>query len=168
MDGGSVLQEKLWTKDFVRLSIVSLFMYLVFYSLMVVVAFYALQQLHASNAAAGLASGDFLLAALIARLLAGHSIERIGKRRMMLWGLFLYGLLQGIYFLAGNIYLFAVIRFFMEWPSVFVRLLSLHWLLVWCRRRGAEREWDISCSARRWPQPLARLSGFLFTGSMAL
>ena len=100
MDGGSVLQEKLWTKDFVRLSIVSLFMYLVFYSLMVVVAFYALQQLHASNAAAGLAAGDFLLAALIARLLAGHSIERIGKRRMMLWGLLLYGLLQGIYFLA--------------------------------------------------------------------
>lgn len=105
------MQEKLWTKDFVRLSIVSLFMYLVFYSLMVVVAFYALQQLHASNAAAGLAAGDFLLAALIARLLAGHSIERIGKRRMMLWGLLLYGLLQGIYFLAGNIYLFAVIRF---------------------------------------------------------
>ena len=87
-------------------------MYLVFYSLMVIVTIYALQQLGASNAAAGLSAGDFLLAALIARLLAGHSIERIGKRRMMLGGLFLYALLQGLYFLSGNIYEFAVIRFF--------------------------------------------------------
>lgn len=104
--------EKLWTRDFVRLSLVSLFMYLVFYSLMVVVTIYALQQMKASTASAGLAAGDFLLAALMARLFAGHSIEFIGKRRMMLWGLLLYGLLQSLYFLAGNIYLFAVVRFF--------------------------------------------------------
>lgn len=105
------MQEKLWTRDFLRLSFVSLFMYLVFYSFMVIVAIYALQQLNASNASAGLAAGDFLLAALVARLIAGHSIERFGKRRMMLWGLFFYALLQGFYFLAGNIYLFAIIRF---------------------------------------------------------
>lgn len=107
-----MLQEKLWTSDFIRLSLTSLFMYLVFYALMVVVTIYALEQMQASNAAAGLAAGDFLLAALISRIFAGHSIERIGKRRMMLWGLFLYGLLQGLYFLTENIYLFAVIRFF--------------------------------------------------------
>ncbi len=106
------VQEKLWTKDFVRLSLVSLFMYLVFYSLMVVVTIYALQHMQASKAAAGLAAGDFLLAALVARLIAGHSMERIGKRRMMLGGLLFYAFLQGSYFGAGSIGSFAVIRFF--------------------------------------------------------
>ena len=69
-------------------------MYLVFYCVMVVLAVYALQQLAATNAQAGLAAGDFLLAALMARLLAGHLIERVGKRRMMIWGLLFYGLIQ--------------------------------------------------------------------------
>ena len=57
-----MLQEKLWTSDFIRLSLTSLFMYLVFYALMVVVTIYALEHMQASNAAAGLAAGDFLLA----------------------------------------------------------------------------------------------------------
>ena len=81
------MQKAIWTRDFVLLSLASFFMYLVFYALMVVIAIYSLQQLLASNAEAGLAAGDFLLAALIARLLAGHFIARIGKQRMMLWGL---------------------------------------------------------------------------------
>ena len=71
-------------------------MYLVFYSFMVIVAIYALQQMNASNASAGLAAGDFLLAALVARLIAGHTIEHIGKRRMMLWGLLFYALRECI------------------------------------------------------------------------
>lgn len=105
------MQEKLWTKDFVLLSMASFFMYLVFYCIMVVVAVYVLQQMAASNAEAGLAAGDFLLAALIARLFAGHSIERIGARRMMLWGLFLYGVVQGLYLIVPNVYLFMAVRF---------------------------------------------------------
>ena len=105
------MQKAIWTRDFVLLSLASFFMYLVFYALMVVIAIYSLQQLLASNAEAGLAAGDFLLAALIARLLAGHFIARIGKRRMMLWGLLFYSLLQIFYFAAANIWFFVVVRF---------------------------------------------------------
>lgn len=106
------MSKAIWTRDFILLSLTSFFMYLVFYALMVVIAIYSLQQLQASNAEAGLAAGDFLLAALIARLFAGHCIESIGKRRMMLWGLLFYVLLQGFYFITTNIYLFAAVRFF--------------------------------------------------------
>ena len=86
-------------------------MYLVFYCVMVVLAVYALQQLAATNAQAGLAAGDFLLAALMARLLAGHLIERVGKRRMMIWGLLFYGLIQWLYTVCDTVSLLISIRF---------------------------------------------------------
>lgn len=106
-----MLQEKIWTRDFVLLSFVSFMMYLVFYCVMVVLAVYALQQLAATNAQAGLAAGDFLLAALMARLLAGHLIERVGKRRMMIWGLLFYGLIQWLYTVCDTVSLLISIRF---------------------------------------------------------
>ena len=109
--GGILLPEKLWTRDFVLLSLSSFFMYLVFYCIMVVVVIYALQQFQATPAEAGMAAGDFLLAALLARLWAGHSIERVGIRRMMLGGLLLYGLVQGLYGIASNVELFMFVRF---------------------------------------------------------
>lgn len=106
-----MLREKIWTRDFMLLSFVSFMMYLVFYSIMVVLAVYALQQLAATHVQAGLAVGDFLLAALMARLLAGHLIERVGKRRMMILGLAFYGLIQWLYTLSDTIVLLICIRF---------------------------------------------------------
>lgn len=106
-----MLPEKIWTRDFMLLSLASFMMYVVFYSIMVVIAVYALQQLAATNAQAGMAAGDFLMAALLARLLAGHLIERVGKRRMMLWGLIFYGLIQGLYIISDTISLLICVRF---------------------------------------------------------
>jgi MFS family permease len=105
------VKERLWTKDFCLISLASFLVYLVFYGILVVIALYAMQQLGASSSQAGLAAGDFLLAALIARILTGHYLERVGTRHMMLFGLAFYLAAQVLYLAAFNIYLLAAVRF---------------------------------------------------------
>jgi MFS family permease len=105
------LEEKLWTKNFCLLSLSSFFVYIVFYSIIVVIALYSLQQLHATGGQAGLAAGDFLLAALISRIFTGHYIEWFGKNRMMRLGLVLYSVVMILYFLNTDIYALIGIRF---------------------------------------------------------
>lgn len=105
------MQSKLWTRDFCLVSLVSLLVYLVFYGIMVVIALYALKNLQATKMQAGLAAGDFLLAALLARIFTGHKLERGGKRRLLLLGLTAFLLCQALYLLAANIYLLIGIRF---------------------------------------------------------
>lgn len=105
------VQKSLWTKDFCLASLVSFLVYIVFYSIFVVIVIHCVQDLGATSSQAGIAAGIFLVAALIARIFAGHYVERVGKLRMMLWGVFMYALTMAFYLLAQGIYLFFVIRF---------------------------------------------------------
>lgn len=73
-------QTKLWTKDFIIISLINFFTHIIFYMLMVMIAMYVSIQFHTSHSIAGLATGIFVLASLVARIFAGKYMDRIGRK----------------------------------------------------------------------------------------
>src|SRR5574344_504820 len=104
------MNENLWTKKFCLMSLSSFFVYIIFYSIIVVLTLYSIKNLHSSTAEAGLAAGIFLLSALVARILAGHKIEALGKRKMMLIGLVSYFVTTILYFFVTNVFALIIVR----------------------------------------------------------
>jgi MFS family permease len=105
-------KPKLWTKDFIAVSLVSLFFGLTFYLLLVIISVYTMDTFHSSPSAAGLAASIFLIGGIIARLFFGRWIERIGRRRMLFLGLILNLVMSVLYFVANSYLLLLIVRFF--------------------------------------------------------
>lgn len=82
--------NKLWTRDFVFASIINFLINFGLYVTMVDVVDYATVVLGASMVLAGLASGAFILGALVARLGIGAQVEHLGTKRVLLVGLGTY------------------------------------------------------------------------------
>ncbi|HWK23345.1 MAG TPA: MFS transporter [Ureibacillus sp.] len=106
-------QPKLWTKDFIIDAIVNFFIYITYYLLILVMTSYAIEYFGATVSEAGLASGIFIVGALIGRLFAGKSIDRIGRKKVLYGGL--------LFFLITTLFYFAVTHLFVLF---LVRLLS--------------------------------------------
>jgi len=103
-------KPRLWTKDFIAVSLVSLFLGLSFYLLLVIISVYAMDTFHSSPSAAGLAASIFLIGGIIARLFFGRWIERIGRRKMLFLGLILNLVMIILYFVASSYILLLVVR----------------------------------------------------------
>lgn len=86
-------------------------MYLVYYLLIVTIAVYAVDNLHASPSEAGLASGIFILGTLTARVFAGRIIDRVGRKKMLYFGLIFYLITTLLYFGINNLILLFIVRF---------------------------------------------------------
>lgn len=84
------MEEKLFNKGFLTITIINFIVYLVYYLMMVIIAVVAHDQLHASFGQAGLASGIYIIGTLIARLIMGKELELIGRKRVARWGAILY------------------------------------------------------------------------------
>lgn len=104
-------QPKLWTKDFILYFFASLFNALTFYTLLTTMAVYAINAFLASESTAGLASSIFVIGALLARLLAGQSLEKIGRKKMMYVSAIIFLLGTVAYFFVNSIALLFVVRF---------------------------------------------------------
>lgn len=104
-------QPRLWTKNFLIDAVTNLFVYLVYYFLMVTIAAYSSDHLQASPSEAGLASGIFILGALVARIFAGRAIDQVGQKKILYCGLVFYLITTLLYFVANNLMLLFVIRF---------------------------------------------------------
>ncbi|MBP1932387.1 MFS transporter [Ammoniphilus resinae] len=103
--------EKLWTKDFLIVSTANFFLYLTFYLLMAVITLYATETFEAPPSVAGLASGIFVIGALVARLFAGRSIERIGRKKLLYTGFVFTLVITLLYFVVNNLPFLLIIRF---------------------------------------------------------
>ncbi len=104
-------KSKLWTKNFLIDAITNVLIYLAYYLLMVTITVYAMDDLHASPSEAGLASGIFIIGTLLARILVGRSIERIGRKKMLYLGLISFLATTLLYFGIVNLELLIIIRF---------------------------------------------------------
>jgi len=103
--------SKLWTKDFVLFIGSNFFVGLAFYTLMTTVTLYTIQQFSASQSQGGLASSIFIIGALLARLVAGKLVEKVGRKKMMYNSLLLFFLAMLLYFFVDNLALLFVVRF---------------------------------------------------------
>jgi len=107
----SKAKPKLWTKDFIIISVANFFVALTFFLLITNLAVYAIEEFNASQSKAGLASSIFIIGALVFRLFAGKYIERIGRKKMLFGGLSLFLLAMLLYFAVENLDLLLLVRF---------------------------------------------------------
>lgn len=104
-------KPKLWTKDFLIVSAANFFLYFTFYLLMVAITIFASDKFHASPSQAGLASGIFVVGTLIARLLSGRSIDRVGRKKMLFIGIIFFLITTCLYFFVNNMTTLLINRF---------------------------------------------------------
>ncbi|MDN5951818.1 MAG: MFS transporter [Loigolactobacillus coryniformis] len=104
------MEEKLFNKGFLTITIINFIVYLVYYLMMVIIAVVAHDQLHASFGQAGLASGIYIIGTLIARLVMGKELELIGRKRVARWGAILYLITTIAYLAVPTIAVLAGVR----------------------------------------------------------
>lgn len=104
-------REKLWTKDFVIVSVINFFVFLAHFLLFVTIASFAVDNFGATTDLAGLVAGMFIIGALIGRIVTGRIIEGIGSRKVLIAGAFSCILSSLLYFIAANLPLLTVFRF---------------------------------------------------------
>jgi MFS family permease len=104
-------KEKLWTRDFISISLVNFVVMLSMYLLIVTMASYATDTYGASGSMAGLASSIFIIGVLFARLYGGKEISRIGSKKMLVGGILFFVLITALYLIPSNIYVLLIIRF---------------------------------------------------------
>lgn len=103
-------KEKLWTKDFISISLVSFVIMLSMYLLLVTMATYTTKTYNASTSTAGLVASIFIIGSLIGRLFGGKQIEKIGSKRMLVTGIIMFTIVTLLYFIPTNIYALIGIR----------------------------------------------------------
>ncbi|WP_438432623.1 MFS transporter [Gorillibacterium sp. sgz500922] len=104
-------EPKLWTKDFLIVSIANFFLYFTFYLLIATITVYATDRFHATPSMAGLASGIFVIGTLIARLFAGRSIDRVGRKNMLTIGFVALLAVTVLYFFVDRLAVLMLVRF---------------------------------------------------------
>ena len=103
-------REKLWTKDFIIMSVINFNLMLIFYLLMVTMASFAVKEYHASVSQAGLISGIYIVGALIGRIVTGRIIQKVGTKKILMIGLILFALTMSFYFIQAGITVLLISR----------------------------------------------------------
>lgn len=104
-------KERLWTKDFISISVVNFVMMLSMYLLLVIMATYTSETYHASASTAGLVASIFIIGSLVGRLFAGKQIGKIGSKKMLIMGIIIFTIMTLFYFVPTSIYVLILIRF---------------------------------------------------------
>jgi Arabinose efflux permease len=108
-----IMQDKapLWTRNFILVSAINFQLVLTFYLLVVVIVGYAVAELGATTAQAGLVSGLFIVGTLVGRLLVGKFLERFGRKTTLIVGLIGFLIFSGFYFIQFGVGMLLFIRF---------------------------------------------------------
>lgn len=96
-------KEKLWTKEFLTVSLINFIITLMFYLLIVTIASYAQSEYGASTSTAGLVSSIFIIGSLIGRLGTGRVIGSVGTKKTLWVGLLFFTITSILYFATFNI-----------------------------------------------------------------
>jgi len=102
----------LWTKDFLIISLENFLVYFTYYILIAIIAVYAVDRFNASPSVAGLSAGIFILGAILGRLYAGSSIERVGRKKMLYISFVFYLITTLLYFGVNSLTFLLIIRIF--------------------------------------------------------
>lgn len=103
-------RQKLWTKDFLIISLINFTITLIFFLLMVTIAGYAVDEFGASTSTAGLVSSIFIIGTLLGRLVGGRIIGDWGSKKTLFCGLLFFAITTMLYFAAMNLPLLLINR----------------------------------------------------------
>jgi len=102
--------EKLWTRDFVTVSLINFLVFLIHLLLMVSIASYAVDHFHAAISTAGLVASIFIIGALIGRFGTGRIIADLGSKRVLSVGAVFFIVALVLYFTAVSLPLLILVR----------------------------------------------------------
>jgi MFS family permease len=105
-------KDKLFSKNFFVVFIIDFLLALVYFTLMVTVAQYAVDEFKASTSQAGLVTGIFVLGIMLSRIIVGRIIDNVGRKKILLIGIIFYIAATFMYFIVGNLMFLLIIRFF--------------------------------------------------------
>ena len=100
---------KLWTKDFIIVSLINFFTHIIFYMLMVSIATYVSTEFNTSHSVAGLATGIFVLASLVARVLLANTWI-ILRRKVLIGAMIVFVIAMFLHLWAESLILLLGIR----------------------------------------------------------
>lgn len=111
MKDSDIKKERLWTKDFITVSVINFLVFLTHFLLMVTIATYAVNEFQASTDIAGLVAGIFIIGALIGRVGTGRIIENTGGKRVLTASTLFFIVTSALYLAADDLPLLILIRF---------------------------------------------------------
>lgn len=105
------MEDKLFNKGFISITVINFIVFLVYYLLMVIIAVIAQDHLGATPGQAGFASGIYIIGTLLARLYVGKKIELFGRKAVLRYGAVFYLLTTLAYLYMPTIYTMYAVRF---------------------------------------------------------
>ena len=103
-------EERIWSKDFIILSMINVLLALIFYLLLVTIALYCVSKFQAPASVAGLISGIFVIGVLFGRLGTGRIIDNVGNRKIFIIGIFFFTITTACYLMSNNLTSLIIIR----------------------------------------------------------
>jgi len=104
------MYDKLWSKDFIFITLVNFLMYLIHYTLIVTVTIFTIDKFHASESMGGLAAGIFIIGMLFGRLAAGRVIDYLQPKKVLLFGIIWSIITVGLYFAIHSLAILMTVR----------------------------------------------------------
>lgn len=105
------MSEKLWTKDFMLITLVNFLMYIIHYSLIVTVTVFTMEEYKASEGMGGLAAGIFIIGMLVGRLYSGKYIDQWQPKYILMIGLVASIATISLYFTIHSLVILMIVRF---------------------------------------------------------
>ena len=103
-------KEKLWTKDFISISVISFFIFLAFYIVLTALPLYLVGPLHAGADKVGLVVTLFLLAAIVIRPFAGRWVSKGSEKKILIYSAIAFFIGTLLYPFATNIWVLFILR----------------------------------------------------------
>ncbi|MDT3959198.1 MFS transporter [Staphylococcus kloosii] len=104
------MYDKLWTKDFIFITIVNFLMYLIHYTLIVTITEFTIDKYHASESMGGLAAGIFIIGMLFGRLVSGRIIDSLQPKKVLLGGIIFSIITVALYFAINSLAILMLVR----------------------------------------------------------
>ncbi|SFE62433.1 MFS transporter [Alteribacillus iranensis] len=107
----STMSNKIWTKDFIGISLIQFIVFTIFYTLLTALPLYVVQDLGKTEVQGGLAGTAMLLSAIIVRPLAGKFVEQFGKKNVLTVTVLLFTATTAGYIWADGFTSLIILRF---------------------------------------------------------
>lgn len=105
-------QEKLWTKDFISITVLSFFIFYAFYILLAALPLYMVDSLNAGTDKVGLVVTLFLGAAILIRPFAGQWVGKCSQKKILIYSAVAFFVTTMLYPFATNIKALLILRVF--------------------------------------------------------
>jgi MFS family permease len=103
--------RKIWSRDFVLLTISNFLMCITYYAVISTLPIYLASELHAGKSDVGIVLSVYTIASVMIRPFSGFGLDRFGRRTIFLSALVLYTILFAGYLVATTITFLIVLRF---------------------------------------------------------